>query len=301
MANDFPYIDLQVELACRQNRKGFPVAWRDQNDLNDARREGLREGGTLYGYALPLKDEAELTNLNFLARLVDASQINQSQADQHLRVIQEFARSVTQELLKEYNRVLFYASLPETYAYADIAELLVKTAQLSDPAKVGTRLRETGGITGSVISGMSGPDGHGLWIAFQELGLRHRKLAIAHARSGEFPFINQVGLAYTLLTFSYTPFEAMKRGGREVPDPAVRESWLATWNIVGSLMGIEDHGLPTTLDEAARLLGLIRASAGYQRTEAGVRLLTTLTGIKPDKKASFAKYAGRELIELLSP
>jgi hypothetical protein len=273
------------------------MTWNGQDDLDRVRREGQRRDGTLFGAVLPLKDET-LTNEELLGRLATAKTISEVEAERILDVIKAYAKVFTDVDLKGYNRALFYSSLPETYVYGDIAALLVRTGQLAKSATVGPRVDNTGKVTVKVLQGMADTKGAGMLIALGDLGMRHSRLATAHNRSGDYPYINQVGLAYTLLTFSYTPFLAMRRAGRDVPEESVRQSWLAMWNVVGSLMGIEEGGLPASLDDAGRLLGLIRESPGYGKTPDGIQLMTTLRGIAREPK--FAKYTDSDVLALLT-
>lgn len=274
------------------------MTWKEQGDLDRARREGQRRDGTLFGVLLPLKDET-LTNERLLGGLATARTISEAEADRTLDVIKAYARVATSVDPKWYNRALFYSSLPETYVYGDIAALLDRTTKLSKTATAGARVDSTGKVTTEVLQGMADPKGTGMLIALNKLGVRHGNLAAVHNRPGDYPYINQVGLAYTLLTFSYTPFEATRRPGRNLPEEPVRQSWLAMWNVVGSLMGIEEGGLPASLDDAGRLLGLIRESPGYGKTPEGVRLMTTLLSIAQESK--FPKYADSQVLALLMP
>jgi hypothetical protein len=277
------------------------MTWKDLGELDKARREGQREIGTLYGAALHLQGVKSLTNAQFLEQLVLEHKIDSSRANECLRIIGEYGSTLSPATLKDYRRVLLYSSLPETYAYLDIAALLTRTKQLSDSTTAPGRIQKTGRITQALIEGMAAPDKTGLLTALTDLGERHRKLGVAHRSAGEFPYINQVGLAYTLLTFSYTPFVAIERGGRTIPKPAARTSWLHMWNIVGSLMGIEDGGLPATLGEAEQLLDLIRTSPGYGPSDAGTELMLALkTIVGAAKEKGFTRYADAALLKLLA-
>ncbi|MCW2904190.1 MAG: hypothetical protein JWO67_6455, partial [Streptosporangiaceae bacterium] len=106
-----------------------------------------------------------------------------------------------------------------------------------------SRTKGTSETIQSVIVGLTDTDMEGLFIAFKDLGLRHRMLDRTHSHAGKH-LINQVSMAYTLLTFSFTPLVAMRRANEQAPaeDKTLseenREIWLRMWNIVGSLMGI---------------------------------------------------------------
>lgn len=303
------------------------MTWQDLNDVDRARRAGQIRDNTLWGAAYDLRNDRKMSNRDLLGALVTGNKIDNARADECRRVIEEFSALMAGCLvnMKDYKRALFYAGLPETYAFQDIAAMLTRTGRLAsvNSAEVTKRISETGGYTMGVIAGMTALDGDGMLAALRELGERHRKLAVTYQSGTEFPYINQVGLAYTLLTFSHTPFVAFGRAGRPVPDEETRQKWLAMWKIVGSLMGIEDDGMPTTPADADRLLALIIGSPGYGSSEAGNKLFTALKQAQrvqaedkarssqkaaaklatasPEGTDGFIKYAGAELVKVLQP
>ena len=53
--------------------------------------------------------------------------------------------------------------------------------------------------------------------------------------------LEQVALAYTLLTFSYVPVESARHRGSELPDDQVQKA-LTMWNLIGSFLGVDTGG-----------------------------------------------------------
>ncbi len=69
---------------------------------------------------------------------------------------------------------------------------------------------------------------------------------------------NQEELAYTLLTFSYVFLRSMRTLGLRF-STADEEAYLHTWNVAGSLLGIEHDLMADTMDEAEQLFSRMQA------------------------------------------
>jgi hypothetical protein len=168
-------------------------------------------------------------------------------------------------------------------------------------------VKATNDVVTAVWRGLAeGDGGYGLHDTFVELGLRHLHIAERNkdVPGTDIPYLNQVGLAYTLLTFSHTPFPPIVRARKTPTDEAVALAWLLMWNVVGSLMGIEAGGLPATLAEAGQLLRLIRESPGY--APVGDDSPRRLTEVLIDEfggvamRDTFVTWSGRELMRHLA-
>lgn len=240
-----------------------------------------------------------LSNTAFLQTLVDATVLS-AEAATAIQVTVAAGSALSDEaephksLWSDLQKALLFSSLPETYAYSDIAMRLVASGQLANLEKASKRLSDTGEMITALVDGMSDGSGTGLHAAFL-LGARHQRLSAI----GEDRWINQVSLAFTLLTFSFTPFAAMLRASVAVPTQSRQLSWLAMWNVVGSLMGIGGNGLPATLLEAEALDTLIRSSAEFRRTEEGEILVTVLVQVAGSNTGPFWVWGGEPLMELL--
>jgi hypothetical protein len=86
--------------------------------------------------------------------------------------------------------------------------------------------------------------------------------------------INQEDLLGTLMSFTTVVFSALGRLGVPV-DPADADAYLHTWNVIGSLLGIDSTRLPIERPEAERL-SLLIFQRQHQRSEAGIRLMSAL-------------------------
>jgi hypothetical protein len=274
----------------------LPSLW-NQGDLDVVRARHRRQNRvpkeTLYGTARSLYAVSH-PNRAFLESLT-----NSSEADSILKIVREGVGVDVSEL----STALLLSSLPETYAHADIALLLTKTKELVKPDRVKGRLQMTGQIIQSILSGLTSPDGHGLFKAFVELGRRHESLDLRYSETSETHIhdINQVSLAYTLLTFSFTPLLAITRARQGNFSDDERLKWLRMWNVVGSLMGIEPGGLPDSLAAAENLLTAVKHSEPYGRTGKtgdvhadAITLMGAL--IKPKRWEAYTQWADPDLV-----
>lgn len=288
------------------------MVWTTQEQLQAACLQGPGAEGSLYAKAvaagIPDNDKASdfagyLSNKDFLAQLVAKEQLTepaaaelQQRVSAGCQLDDDQPRHVA--LWKSLQTALFFSSLPETYAYSDIAERLVKSGQLSTNLQTaGARINQTGAYTTAMVQGMADGEGTGLHRAFL-LGARHTRLSALRGDAG-LVLINQASMAFTLLTFSATPFVAMNRVQVELPTPAHQLAWLQMWNAIGSLMGIEDGGLPASTAEAQALDALFRQSVQFRRTDDGEKLVTVLVQLGDNRTAVFYAWAGADVMELL--
>jgi hypothetical protein len=288
------------------------MVWTTQLQLREACLRGPAAEGSLYSKAaaagIPSNEmdpefPGYLSNKDFLAQLIAKDQLTESAADELQKTVaagypldSDEHRQAT--LWKNLQTALFFSSLPETYAYSDIAERLVKSGQLSTNLQTaGERIKQTGKATTAIVQGMADGDGTGLHRAFL-LGARHTRLAAVRGEAGLI-LINQASMAFTLLTFSVTPFAAIARAQVDAPSSEHQLSWLKMWNAIGSLMGIADDGLPSTIEQAQALDALFRESPQFKRTADGEQLITVLVQLGQNRTAVFYGWAGAPVMELL--
>ena len=175
--------------------------------------------------------------------------------------------------------VLGVYSLPALYLDPDIALALIGTGQLS--LHVRPRLEHTQNFVDAVMMpgaldqpASGGPAPGWLWIrrvrlahairrALAKLPGRPRKgkpdflgelvrddpLAVLHAKGGwnsrDDEPIDQVELAYVMLTFSWAVADGVSRlGPRYRMGRAAREAHIHTWAVIGHMLGIVDELLP---------------------------------------------------------
>jgi hypothetical protein len=284
------------------------MVWTTQAQLQSARLALAMADGTLFRKASDAgiaSNENEpqfagvLSNAAFLARLVEAGQLGAGEAAALQTTVSAGSQLDSDldrhaRLWNNLQTALFFSSLPETYAHSDIAARLAATGQITQGDRAAIRIDDTGRRTTAIVAGMADGGGTGLHRAFL-LGARHDRLSRVDPRG----LINQVSLAFTLLTFSFTPFAAMGRGGLDVPTADRQLAWLQLWNVIGSLMGVGPEGLPATRAEAAALDALIRGSAEFRRTAAGEQLITVLVEIGGGSTGPFFLFGGEPLLVLL--
>jgi hypothetical protein len=254
------------------------MVWSTQEQLVEARKRPQSKEGTLYGALEPIMEAAgdEPTNGGLLDSLVQRGSLTAETARRHLAMIEKFGQ-VNATFDETYEILLLVRSLPQTYAYIDGAKLLVETRRLAETRYVSERLETTDQVMDAVRKGFAaGAGGHGLATAYTSLGVRHTTIAETYPSPPGNPYINQVSLAYTLLTFSYSPLIGMQAVDEEIPEGDALLTWMGVWKIIGSAMGIEEGGLPDTFDEARALWDLIVASPGYGASPEGVQLLRAL-------------------------
>ena len=193
---------------------------------------------------------------------------------------------------------LFNASLPETYVVPTIAEVLQISGQLVDRAEYRIRTTARMIIPVMAHGGLTGPDGYGIGhvqrVRLIHATIRHLVLNGTKA-TGEFEAttvrrtpgsalggavmphdvqeamkaagwdakadgvpVNQVEMAYTLLTFSFISLRSLRDFGLRLSDTE-EEDYLHCWNVVGHIIGLERELMADTMDEAAELFEAIRA------------------------------------------
>jgi hypothetical protein len=166
--------------------------------------------------------------------------------------------------------------MPACYAMRRGVQVLALTARLhTDPVR---RIGETAQMClHAMAPGGLAPGGAGIRDA-QKVRLMHaavRHLALA---SDEWDPdwgtpINQEDLAFTLLTFSLVPLDAISRLGRTFTDDEA-DAYLHCWNCVGHVLGVDERLLAATIADSRRLWERIvernRAPSpeGTQMTEA---------------------------------
>ncbi len=174
---------------------------------------------------------------------------------------------------------LFCSSLPQSYAAAHGAEVLMRTGGMT--RRVHQRIFETAQFLFDVldVGGLS-PAGRGIRSAqrvrLMHAGVRHLLLhaeahgptlhggSAAHAHAlvpwDEARFgapINQEDMAGTLMTFSVVTFDAMRKLGVETTE-LEGDDWIHLWAVVGHFLGIEPGLVPVGIDDARDLMDAIR-------------------------------------------
>lgn len=199
---------------------------------------------------LPPRLAAYFDDTDALPPWADAAKIERAQA-----IFEQYGIKLTMGL--------FCSSLPQAYAAANGAAVLVETQALQRNTR--QRIFETAQFVFDVLDkGAFLPRGRGIRAA-QRVRLMHAAIRLLILRRTDTPWdterlgkpINQEDLAGTLMTFSAVTLDALARFGVSVSD-ADGEAWLHAWNVVGHFLGI-DHGLcPENLPAAHQLIEAIR-------------------------------------------
>jgi hypothetical protein len=152
-------------------------------------------------------------------------------------------------------------ALPAAYAAKKGVKVLHETAYLAK--RPNRRIAETGQMVIDVMT-PGGLTGTGLGIrSAQQVRLLHasvrqRILARPDWDTANLGVpINQEDLLGTLMTFSWITLDGLARMGVALTD-AEAQSYLDAWRCVGSVMGIRDDLIPSTVAEAQALTALIQ-------------------------------------------
>lgn len=164
---------------------------------------------------------------------------------------------------------LFCASLPETYVIPGIAALLALSHQLTD--HVTRRIVMTGQMLFDVMTPAAfALDGRAMQ-SLRRTRLMHaaiRVMLLDDSKSGKTPLvwtdkygqpINQLGLVYTLLTFSHVVLRSVRILGVS-PDQEMEDAYNYAWNVAGEVLGVHPDLLPANAAEAAAAFERIKAA-----------------------------------------
>lgn len=203
--------------------------------------------------------------------------------------------------------LLFCSSLPECYLLPQLAEVLHIAGQLEQHTE--HRIRQTAAMVFPVMmkGGLTDPEGAGvaqvLKVRLIHATIRHLILRgdpeqvrgtvpamgvgtdgapghgggmhaalMAHGWDVDAQGLpcNQVELAYTLLTFSYSFLQGMRTLGLALPRDD-EEAYLHAWNVMGHVLGVRRELMAWTMEEAAVLFERMQAQAGLLPGQADVR------------------------------
>ncbi|WP_162344301.1 oxygenase MpaB family protein [Cyclobacterium salsum] len=207
--------------------------------------------------------------------------------------------------------LLGFYSLPYTYAFADGAEVLVRSKKILD--NPGKRLSETALFVLECYRPQAFLGENKVLLVLAKVRLIHalsRLFIEKYARDWNPEWgmpINQEDLLATNLTFSLLVSRGMERSGVSVSKEH-REGLLQYWGLIGFYLGIDPAFLPHTSKEAFELERLIR-KRHLKSSHAGKRLVQSLLHfyqqelirpeLAPFMEAIVAFYLGEELSQVL--
>ena len=177
-----------------------------------------------------------------------------------------------------YLAMLGFYSLPYCYAFADGAQVLVRSNRIL--AQIGERLGETTGFVLDIFAPGAFTTQDAAYLSCAKVRLIHaysRYFIHKHAKDWDPAFgqpVNQEDLLGTNLAFSYIVLRGLTKMGM---GPSVKEQGavLRYWKWIGELMGVETSLWPTQAKEAFALDKLIRTRQ-LRPSEAGQSLVQAL-------------------------
>ncbi|WP_296703005.1 oxygenase MpaB family protein [Algoriphagus sp.] len=201
-----------------------------------------------------------------------------------------------------YLAMLGFYSLPYCYAFADGAEVLVRSKRIMEES--GKRLGETAKFLLEIFK-------PGAFITSNNAFLVCAKIRLIHAFSRYFiehyakdwkeeygKPINQEDLLGTNLAFSLLVLRGMRKIGFNISKDDT-EVVLAYWKYVGKLMGIQEGFWPDTSKEAFELEKLIR-KRHMKNSLAGERLIRSLLNYyEENQREEFLKGKSESLVAFM--
>ncbi|MAN87349.1 MAG: Latex clearing protein precursor [Algoriphagus sp.] len=176
-----------------------------------------------------------------------------------------------------YLGMLGFYSLPYCYAFADGAEVLVRSNRIVN--QIGERLGETAVFLMDIFAPGAFYEDKKAILTCAKVRLTHafsRYFVEAYAKDWDPKFgkpVNQEDMLGTNLAFSYIVLRGLIKMGRRI-DREESEAILAYWKWIGYLIGLETKNWPNTAREAIEVDRLIRkrqlraSTAGQQLIQA---------------------------------
>ena len=177
-----------------------------------------------------------------------------------------------------YLAMLGFYSLPYCYAFADGAQVLVRSQRILD--QIGERLGETTRFVLDIFKPGAFRNQDAAYLTCAKVRLIHaysRYFIRLHAKDWDPAFgepINQEDLLGTNLAFSHIVLRGMTKIGLS-PNAKEHQAILLYWKWIGELMGVETSLWPSSPKEAFELDRLIRKRQ-MKVSEAGMKLTRAL-------------------------
>jgi hypothetical protein len=177
-----------------------------------------------------------------------------------------------------YLAMLGFYSLPYCYAFADGAQVLVRSQRILD--QIGERLGETTRFVLDIFKPGAFTNQDAAYLSCAKVRLIHaysRYFIRTYARDWDPAFgqpINQEDLLGTNLAFSHIVLRGMTKIGM-TPSQKEHQAVLGYWKWIGELMGVETELWPNSPKEAFELDRLIRKRQ-LKASDAGKKLTRAL-------------------------
>lgn len=205
-----------------------------------------------------------------------------------------------------YLAMLGFYSLPYCYAFADGAQVLVRSQRILN--QIGERLGETTRFVLDIFKPGAFKNQDAAYLTCAKVRLIHgysRYFIRKYAKDWDPAFgepINQEDLLGTNLAFSHIVLRGMTKMGLP-PNPKEHQAILLYWKWIGELMGVETSLWPSSPKEAFELDRLIRKRQ-MKVSEAGMKLTRALLEfyqqnipdpvLKPQLESILAFFLGKE-------
>jgi len=179
-----------------------------------------------------------------------------------------------------YLGMLGFYSLPYCYAFADGAQVLVRSKRILEDQ--GKRLIETAGFVLDAFRPGSFLGDRKSLLVIAKVRLIHafaRYFIELHDASWDDNWgkpVNQEDMIGTNLAFSYMVIRGFRKVNQPI-DQVTVEALLHYWEIIGYYMGINTDYWPTTAKEAIYLEKMIRVRQ-LKKSDAGIKLINSLMG-----------------------
>ena len=216
----------------------------------------------------------------FSKEITDFFKFYQHKSQEAEKKVLEGAQTFFEKKGDLYLAMLGFYSLPYCYAFADGAEVLVRSNRIVD--QIGERLGETGSFVMEIFR-------PGAFFESKEAFLTCAKVRLIHAFSRFFIHryatdwdeafgkpVNQEDMLGTNLAFSFIVLRGLTKMGF-APTEKQQKEVLSYWKWVGELMGIATDFWPDTPKEAYELDKLIRRRH-LRPSQAGQKLIQSLVG-----------------------
>lgn len=210
-----------------------------------------------------------------------------------------------------YLSLLGFYSLPYCYAFADGAQVLVRSKRITE--EIGVRLSETALFLLDCFRPGTFYENNEALLSISKVRLIHafsRMFISKYAKDWDYQWgipINQEDMIGTNLAFSLLVLRGMEKLGK-FPGKAVHEAILHYWKVIGFYLGINISYWPDTAKEAFELEKMIR-TRHMQASEAGKILISALLAYYrttiPDPRVSqsaetlIAYFVGEEAASVL--
>ena len=177
-----------------------------------------------------------------------------------------------------YLAMLGFYSLPYCYAFADGAQVLVRSNRILD--QIGERLGETASFVLEIFRPGAFSIQDSAYLICAKVRLIHafsRYFISQYAKDWDLAYgqpVNQEDMLGTNLAFSHIVLRGLGKMGA-TPSEKEYESVLIYWKWIGKLIGIDTQYWPTSTKEAFELDKLIR-KRHLKSSEAGQRLVAGL-------------------------